>query len=389
VTSEQPEKTPRKKHRHPWLRALGLVVIIFIIVVIAARLALPSVLRWYVNRVIDQNPLYDGRIGQIHVSLWRGAYSIDDIRLDKTTGNVPVPLFSAHRLDLAIQWDALLHGKVVGRVSMDRPEVNFIAAGPEGDQSQSQTGAGGPWLQMLNALFPFQINSAQIHDGDIHFRSNTFNPPFDVYMDHVDGAVENLTNIRDEVTPLISTIHITALAMGQAKFEYEMKFDPFSYRPTFNLAVRLLGLDVTKLNALTRAYGMFDFERGFFDLVVQLDVKEGFVQGYIKPLFREIKVLSLRQDIKEDNVLEFFWEAMVGVTTDILKNPPRNQFGTEIPVSGDLGNPQWSLLEVIGNVLRNAFIRAYLPRFQQPSGTIDGLQFGQGQITEPTAVGAQ
>jgi hypothetical protein len=63
-----------------------------------------------VNRTIDQSPLYDGEIGDIDVHLWRGAYAIRDIRLDKTTGSVPVPLFACRRVDLAIQWDALLAG---------------------------------------------------------------------------------------------------------------------------------------------------------------------------------------------------------------------------------------------------------------------------------------
>ena len=34
--------------------------------------------------------------------LWRGAYTIDDVRLIKTTGNVPIPLFSAKRVDFAV-----------------------------------------------------------------------------------------------------------------------------------------------------------------------------------------------------------------------------------------------------------------------------------------------
>src|SRR5204862_1963946 len=119
------------------------------------RAILPSTLRWYVNRVIDRHPLYDGKIGAIEVHLCRGAYSIDDVRLIKTTGNVPVPLFSAKRVDFSVQWDALMHRKLVGKVVMEEPSLNFVDAATD---AESQTGAGGPWLQIIRDLFPFKIN---------------------------------------------------------------------------------------------------------------------------------------------------------------------------------------------------------------------------------------
>jgi hypothetical protein len=369
-----------KKGRRRWGKGLLIAGGVLIVLLIAARIALPRFLLWYVNRTINQSELYEGNIGDIDVSLWRGAYAIKQIRLNKVTGNVPVPLYSAERVDLALQWSALREGKLVGQIVMQRPELNFVDG--ESD-SEDQTGAGGPWLQIIQDLFPFKINSCLIHDGSVRFRAFSTKPPVDVYLSELEGSIENLTNIRDEVTPLVSTVHVDGLAMDQAKFEYEMKLDPFSYRPTFQLALRLIGLDVTKTNDLARAYGNFDFEGGWFDLVIELNAREGGLEGYVKPLFRDLKVLSLKKDIPEDNVIEFFWEALVGITTGILRNPPRDQFGTNIPLSGSLNNPQTDLLATIGNVLRNAFIRAYLPRLEAGATDIDDLHFAPGSVSDP------
>src|SRR5581483_8119443 len=198
----------------------------FVLLLVAVRLALPSALRWYVNRTIDESPLYDGEIGSIDVHLWRGAYSINDVRLVKTTGNVPVPLFSAKRVDLAIQWDALMQRRIVGRLLIEHPQLNFVDAE---DESKSQTGAGGPWLDIVRQLFPFKINRAEIRDGEIHFRAFHTDPPVDVYLSQLDASIHNLTNIRDETTPHFARVEATAKAMDQAKFEFQMKFNPFSY----------------------------------------------------------------------------------------------------------------------------------------------------------------
>jgi hypothetical protein len=344
------------------------------------RAILPWVVRDYVNRTLDRNQLYAGKIGNLRIQLVRGAYSIEDISISKTTGNVPVPFFAAKRIDFSIQWNALLHRKAVGEIIMEQPELNFVDAPTE---SESQTGASAPWLQIIRDLFPFNINRAVVKDGSIHFRVFSTDRPVDVYLSEVQATIDNLTNIRDETHPLVSTVQATALAMDHAKFEYKMTFDPFSYRPTFQLAARLMGLDVTKINDLALAYGKFDFKRGWLDFIMESTAQEGWLTGYAKPLFRDLKIFSLTQDLKEDTVLEFFWQALVGAVTAILTNQSRDQFGTLIPFSGDLTRTTTAdILATIGNILRNAFVRAYLPLLESGSEGVGGLMFAPPDFTD-------
>ena len=167
-----------------------------------------------------------------------------------------------------------------------------------------------------------------------------------------------------------------------------MKLNPFSYRPTFHMTTRLIGLDVTKTNDLAKTYGQFYFKAGWFDLVVEADASEGQVEGYVKPLFRNLQVFDLIDDLKnDDNPLQYFWQELLGVATEVLKNQSRDQFGTLVPFKGDLTQPQTDILSSIGNVLRNAFVRAYLPRLQNGSDSFDGMAFGPASITDPISVG--
>jgi hypothetical protein len=360
------------KRRH-WWRTAGAILLLLLLVFGIARALLPSLVRDYVNRTLDRNLLYEGRIGDVEIHLLQGAYSIHDVHISQRTGNVPVPLLAVKQVDFAVQWNALLHERVVGQFVMQEPELNFVAGS---DENETQTGSGGPWLQMIQDLFPFKINSALIQDGSVHFRAYQSQKPVDVYLTHLNGTIDNLSNIRDETNPLVATVQATAMVMDQAKLELIMTLDPFSYRPTFHLAVRLLNLDVTKLNDLALAFGKFDFKRGWFDLVLEADAKEGQLTGYVKPLFRNLKVFSLTQDIKEDNVLQFFWQALVGGATYAFKNFSRDQFGTLIPFTGDAsGSTATDILATIGNVLRNAFVRAYLPRLEVDQSTAQDFKF--------------
>jgi hypothetical protein len=380
-SGRSPDLGARRRARHPIWRRLGIVLLALVLVLGVGRAVLPWAVRNYVNRTLDRNPLYEGKIGQVEIQLWRGAYSIDDVSISKKTGNVPVPFFAAKRVDFALEWKALLHHKAVGRVLIDQPEINFVDAPGE---DEAQTGGSGPWLQIIKDLSPFKINSAVINDGSLHFRAYQTVKPVDVYISQVEATIDNLGNIRDETSPLVSTVQATGLAMDHAKLEFKMSLDPFAYRPTFHLALRLMGLDVTKVNDLALAYGKFDFKRGWFDLILETDVKEGQITGYAKPLFRNLKVFSLSADLKEDNVLQFFWQALVGGVAKLFKNHARDQFGTLIPFTGDTaGDTTADILATIGNILRNAFVRAYLPRLEGGQESVDGLTFQPPELGDP------
>jgi hypothetical protein len=347
------------------------------------RALLPGAVRQYVNRTLDQSPLYSGEIGILRLHLWRGAYSIEDVRISKRIGEVPVPLFSARRVDFSVQWNALLRGRLVGRISMLEPELNFVDAPSDDD---SQTGEAGPWLGMLSELFPFEINRTLIRNGSIHLRVYWTDTPFDTYLSDIDATVDNLTNIAYDTQPLIATVQAHGLVMDQAPFEFRMMLDPTSYRPTFRLTTRILGLDVTRINDLARAYGRLDFQEGWFDLVLEVDVKEGQLSGYVKPLFRNLHTFELPEDL-ELNPFQVFWEAFAGTAIALLENPPRDQFGTLIPFTGDLTSTTTvDLLATIGNVLRNAFVRAYLPHLEPTDDSSDFLQFSPPQFQESISI---
>lgn len=381
---EKPDKNkPVSGKRHRGWRRFGLVVAVIVVLLCIGRAFLPSIVRDYVNRTLDRNLLYEGRIGEVQIHLWRGAYSIQEVHISQRTGNVPVPLFEARQVDFSVQWNALLHGRVVGQVVMDAPQLNFVAGS---ETNQEQTGSGGPWLEMIRDLFPFTINSAVVQNGSVHFRSYQNAKPVDIYLSELNGAIDDLGNVYDETKPLVTTVQATAKAMDQAKLDLKMSLDPFSYEPTFKLAVRLLGLDVTRLNDFAKTYGKFDFKRGWFDLVLETDCKEGQFTGYVKPLFRDLKVFSLSADLKEDTALQFFWQALVGAVLSALKNVPRNQFGTLIPFSGVAsGATSPDILATIGNILRNAFVRAYLPRLEPAAGISEDFQFEAPSFIESLA----
>jgi hypothetical protein len=356
---ESPIATSPRRRGRWWRRALGGLAFLAVLLAVA-RACLPWYLESAVNRALEQSPDYDGHVGPIDVHLWRGAYSIHDLTINRKRHLIPVPFFEDRLIDVRLDWASLLRGRARGRLLMDSPKINFVQ-GPSAEETQ--TGVDQPWLGMIDGLYPFRIDKAEIVGGEIHFRTFHTNPRVHVYLSDVHATIKNLTNAEDTTEPLIATVHARGTAMESGRFECEMSLDPGSHRPNFSLAARLLDVDVTRLNSLARAYGDFDFDGGRFDLVVEASAKDGFLEGYAKPLFRNVTVLSVR-DIQKDDPLQLLWEALVGIVGAVFKNQARDQFGTRLSFAGDLDNPGTNILEIVGNVLRNAFVRAYLPRLE-------------------------
>jgi uncharacterized protein involved in outer membrane biogenesis len=108
------------------LRKLGRVMLIVIVTLIIARAALPFAVKTYVNHTLDKIPGYRGRLNDVDIHLWRGAYEIIGLDIIKSDGKVPVPFFSVKSADLSVQWRELFHGSVVGKITLDQPKLNFV-----------------------------------------------------------------------------------------------------------------------------------------------------------------------------------------------------------------------------------------------------------------------
>ena len=101
-----------------------------------------------------------------------------------------------------------------------------------------------------------------------------------------------------------------------------------------------------------------------FSFFTELHVKNNAVTGYIKPLFQDMKVYDRRQD-KGKGVFRKMYEMLVGGVANLLENRPREEVATKADISGPIKDPQTSILQIIRQLLTNAFFRAILPGFER------------------------
>jgi hypothetical protein len=94
-----------------------------------------------------------------------------------------------------------------------------------------------------------------------------------------------------------------------------------------------------------------------------MHIKDGKVDGYVKPIFANIDVYDRRQD-KDKALFHQLYEGLVGGVGTLLENR-RDQVATQAELKGDATSPQLSTWQVVVNLIRNAFFKAILPGFEK------------------------
>jgi hypothetical protein len=223
--------------------------------------------------------------------------------------------------------------------------------------------------------------------GTLGLVNHGVTPPYRVFFSSIDLLVKNFSNHFSEGP---ATARMTGQFMGSGRMQVAATFRPEDRGPDFDLDVRIDDTDMTTMNDMLRAYGKFDVVSGLFSLYTELKVKNQTVDGYIKPLFRDVKAFDRRQDA-EKSLFRKLYEKLVGGVSTLLENrTPRREVATKTTIRGELGGPgetKVSTVQALANLVRNAFFRAILPGFESElRGDGRGARGGQVGRDQPAHV---
>jgi hypothetical protein len=345
--------TPPKKRR--WLIIVGSIVVLLIV----ARLAMPYFVLKYVNRTLSEMDQYYGHVEDIDIALLRGAYVINDIKIERINSenkqHDTIPFFKSPAIDLSIEWKAIFRGSVVGEIYVENPVLNFVKGKHKGEDIKADT---SDFRDLIRDLMPLKVNRFEINNGQIHYIDKNKTPLVDVSMNRVYAIAENLTNVNDSTKLLPGKLRATG-DVYEGKFEMTVNLDPLKKQPTFDLNARITDVNMVLLNNFFRAYANFDVNKGNFGLYTEFAAKDGAFNGYVKPLIKDLDIVEFKKE--EGNIGQILWEALIGTVAEIFTNQPKDQLATKIPLQGKFENPDANLWTAISYVLRNAFVNALKP----------------------------
>jgi hypothetical protein len=203
----------------------------------------------------------------------------------------------------------------------------------------------------------------EMTDATVGFVNRQARPEYRVFLSEASLVLENVSNHRREGT---ATAQLRGQFMGSGATTVTATFRPEVRGPDFEIDARIENTDMRTMNDLLRAHGRFDVVSGVFSVYSEVSVQNRRIDGYVKPLFRDLDVHDQAQD-RDKPFGARLRERAVELLGKVLKNQPRDEVATVASLKGPVQNPQSSTLQIVLNLVRNAFFDAILPGFQRES----------------------
>ncbi len=300
------------------------------------------------------------------------------ISVDYDVKNIPLKPFTTLSSPLNVEiHSGTLNGKghieyspwknnaQIASLEIENPHIDYVEKNTSEknskDKQDSQTKENDDSKKSKDP-FKVLVDSASVKNGEFAYMNRTTNPPYKVFFNDVDLQVTGVG------TPKITQkgeLKLSGKFMGNGKTSIEGGFRPEVQHPDFDVKVKIDKTDLTAFNDVFKAHGGLEVKSGKFSLFSELEAHKGRVQGYIKPFFDRPEIYDISQD-KTDNIFQQIYEGVAGAVASLLENRPKDQVATKTHITGNLENENIEIgtWELIWNLLRNAFIEAITPTFE-------------------------
>jgi uncharacterized membrane protein YagU involved in acid resistance len=293
-----------------------------------------------------------------------------------TIENVPLSAFGPEirQINIAVRGGRLFgrglveYSPKVTRVQVDNATIEGVVVGyvhaPATQQAEAQrVKATGKQIEKQNnrPAVDIEVREFDITHSGFSYTDKTKDPNYRLFFSDTDIALKNLSNHQQQ-GPADLTLHGKFMGSGDTKVSGN--FLASQHGPAFNMKVAIQNTDLRSMNDILRSYGRFDVAAGQFSVFSEVSIKDGDMNGYVKPMFANLEVYNYQKD-KNTGVLHQAKELLIGGASHLFKNSSTQQVATEINLTGKLTSPGVSTWQAITQVLHNAFIEAILPGFDR------------------------
>jgi hypothetical protein len=295
-------------------------------------------------------------------------------RMQFTIENVPLSAFDPEirQINIEVSGGRLSSSGLVEyspritRVQVDNATIDGVAIQyvhvPATQHAEAQRAkATGKEIEQQNnrPAVDIQVREFDVIDSRFSYTDKTKDPAYQVFLSGTDVALTNLSNHEQQGTAHVA---LHGKFMGSGDTQAIGDFLARRQGAVFNMNLAIKDTDLRSMNDILRAYGQFDVAAGQFSVFSQVGVKDGELNGYVKPMFAGVEVYDYQKD-KNTPVVHQAKELLIGGAAQLFRNSRTQQVATEVDVNGKLSSPGVSTWQAIGQILHNAFIKAIVPGF--------------------------
>ena len=293
--------------------------------------------------------------------------ALDDMRLDYVE-----PILHRYNVNVKNGTVAIAgtveYGPKVARVHLkylgiERTTFDYVhtAATAPVEAERAEAGVKAAKQQVTAPTVDLRVDRIQIDNSTLAYSDRSTDPPYRLFFATEQLAVQDFSNQRNGGT---AYAWLRGKFMGNGPTAIDGKFRQETGSPDFDLAVRIENTALPSLNDLWRAYAGFDVAAGDFSFFSQMRVKDRRVQGYVKPIFADVRVYDSEQE-QGKSLFHKAYEGIIGGIAWVFENKSENDIATRTDISGTLEQTNVSTFQALLGILENAFFKSILPGLER------------------------
>lgn len=258
------------------------------------------------------------------------------------------------------------HGEhlAIERVELEQPYARFVInenlTTNVNELIVAQPAEPSPAPQADDKALAIRIGGVAIKDGSANFADFSLTPSFATAIQQLNGQIGTLDNQSQQA----AGIDIQGKVDRYAPVSVKGRLTPFDPLNSLDIATSFKNVELTTITPYSGKFAGYRIRRGRLNLDLHYRIEQGQLNAENKVL---VENLQLGERVDSPDAVDL----PIRLAVALLKDT-EGKISIELPVKGDLNNPEFSVMPIVWQTLRNLVLRAAQAPFKFVAGLVGG-----------------
>ena len=263
-------------------------------------------------------------------------------------------------------------GLAIQQVSLQQPYTRFIInedlTTNVNDLIIAQPAEPNAKAEPAGKPMPIRIGGISIKDGSANFADFSLTPNFATAIQQLNGKIGTL----DNQSPNTASVDIKGKVDKYAPVTIKGKLTPFDPMNSLNIATSFKNVELTTLTPYSGKFAGYRIRKGRLNLDLHYQIEKGQLNAENKVLVED---LQLGEQVDSKDAVDL----PIRLAVALLKDTNGN-IEIALPVPGNLNSPEFSVMPIVWQTLRNLVLRAAQAPFNFIAGLVGGSDVDLSQV---------
>lgn len=263
-------------------------------------------------------------------------------------------------------------GLAIGKVNLQQPYVRFIInedlTTNVNDLMIPQPAQPNAKAEPAGKPLPIRIGGIAIKDGSANFADFSLTPNFATAIQQLNGQIGTL----DNQSPKTAGVDIKGKVDKYAPVSIKGQLTPFDPMNSLDIATSFKNVELTTLTPYSGKFAGYRIRKGRLNLDLHYRIEKGQLNAENKLLLED---LQLGEQVDSKDAVDL----PIRLAVALLKDTQGN-IDIQLPVQGNLNNPEFIVMPIVWQTLRNLVLRAAQAPFKFIAGLVGGGDADLSQV---------